>query len=438
MEEIKCPKCGTVFKVDESGFAAIVKQIRDREFEKELKNKEDRFRTEAEQNKKIAQMEFEKDLQKKITEKENEILRIKAESERKNAELKAKIEGFENEKKLAVAAKDLEINNLKNEMQSEKNLAEAKKQNALQAQEKQIADLKNSLELAKKGRELSENAMREQYSAQLALKDDEIARIKDFKTKFSTKMVGEDLEQFCWNEFNKVRTAAYRNSYFEKDNEAVREEGEAKGTKGDFIFREKSEDGTEFISIMFEMKNESDTTATKHKNDDFLDTLDKNRTKKNCEYAVLVSMLEQDNDFYNSGIVESYRYPKMYIIRPQFFLPIISLLRNAALDSLNYRKQLSEVKNQNIDISSFEDDLAKFKESFGRNYRLASEKFKTAIDEIDKTIVHLNKIKESLIGSENNLRIANNKAEDLTVKKLTRNNPTMAEKFKNKDLQSDQ
>ena len=438
MEEIKCPKCGTVFKVDESGFAAIVKQIRDREFEKELKNKEDQFRTEAEQNKKIAQMEFEKDLQKKITEKENEILRIKAESERKNAELKAKIEGFENEKKLAVAAKDLEINNLKNEMQSEKNLAEAKKQNALQAQEKQIADLKNSLELAKKERELSENAMREQYSAQLALKDDEIARIKDFKTKFSTKMVGEDLEQFCWNEFNKVRTAAYRNSYFEKDNEAVREEGEAKGTKGDFIFREKSEDGTEFISIMFEMKNEADTTATKHKNDDFLDTLDKNRTKKNCEYAVLVSMLEQDNDFYNSGIVESYRYPKMYIIRPQFFLPIISLLRNAALDSLNYRKQLSEVKNQNIDISSFEDDLAKFKESFGRNYRLASEKFKTAIDEIDKTIVHLNKIKESLIGSENNLRIANNKAEDLTVKKLTRNNPTMAEKFKNKDLQSDQ
>ncbi|MBP5202157.1 DUF2130 domain-containing protein [bacterium] len=438
MEEIKCPKCGTVFKVDESGFAAIVKQIRDREFEKELKNKEDQFRTEAEQNKKIAQMEFEKDLQKKITEKENEILRIKAESERKNAELKAKIEGFENEKKLAVAAKDLEINNLKNEMQSEKNLAEAKKQNALQAQEKQIADLKNSLELAKKERELSENAMREQYSAQLALKDDEIARIKDFKTKFSTKMVGEDLEQFCWNEFNKVRTAAYRNSYFEKDNEAVREEGEAKGTKGDFIFREKSEDGTEFISIMFEMKNESDTTASKHKNEDFLDTLDKNRTKKNCEYAVLVSMLEQDNDFYNSGIVESYRYPKMYIIRPQFFLPIISLLRNAALDSLNYRKQLSEVKNQNIDISSFEDDLAKFKESFGRNYRLASEKFKTAIDEIDKTIVHLNKIKESLIGSENNLRIANNKAEDLTVKKLTRNNPTMAEKFKNKDLQSDQ
>ncbi len=438
MEEIKCPKCGTVFKVDESGFAAIVKQIRDREFEKELKNKEDQFRTEAEQNKKIAQMEFEKDLQKKITEKENEILRIKAESERKNAELKAKIEGFENEKKLAVAAKDLEINNLKNEMQSEKNLAEAKKQNALQAQEKQIADLKNSLELAKKEREISENAMREQYSAQLALKDDEIARIKDFKTKFSTKMVGEDLEQFCWNEFNKVRTAAYRNSYFEKDNEAVREEGEAKGTKGDFIFREKSEDGTEFISIMFEMKNEADTTATKHKNDDFLDTLDKNRTKKNCEYAVLVSMLEQDNDFYNSGIVESYRYPKMYIIRPQFFLPIISLLRNAALDSLNYRKQLSEVKNQNIDISSFEDDLAKFKESFGRNYRLASEKFKTAIDEIDKTIVHLNKIKESLIGSENNLRIANNKAEDLTVKKLTRNNPTMAEKFKNKDLQSNQ
>ena len=438
MEEIKCPKCGTVFKVDESGFAAIVKQIRDREFEKELKNKEDQFRTEAEQNKKIAQMEFEKDLQKKITEKDNEILRIKAESERKNAELKAKIEGFENEKKLAVAAKDLEINNLKNEMQSEKNLAEAKKQNALQAQEKQIADLKNSLELAKKERELSENAMREQYSAQLALKDDEIARIKDFKTKFSTKMVGEDLEQFCWNEFNKVRTAAYRNSYFEKDNEAVREEGEAKGTKGDFIFREKSEDGTEFISIMFEMKNEADTTATKHKNEDFLDTLDKNRTKKNCEYAVLVSMLEQDNDFYNSGIVESYRYPKMYIIRPQFFLPIISLLRNAALDSLNYRKQLSEVKNQNIDISSFEDDLAKFKESFGRNYRLASEKFKTAIDEIDKTIVHLNKIKESLIGSENNLRIANNKAEDLTVKKLTRNNPTMAEKFKNKDLQSNQ
>ena len=262
------------------------------------------------------------------------------------------------------------------------------------------------------------------------MKDEEIARIKDFKTKLSTKMVGEDLEQFCWNEFNKVRAAAYRNATFEKDNEAVREEGEAKGTKGDFIFRESSDDGTEFISIMFEMKNESDTTATKHKNEDFLDTLDKNRRKKNCEYAVLVSMLEQESEFYNSGIVESYRYPNMYLIRPQFFLPLISLLRNAALDSLNYRKQLAEVKNQNVDIANFENDLNLFKEAFGRNYRLASDKFKTAIEEIDKTIAHLNKIRENLIGSENNLRLANNKAEELTVKKLTKNNPTMAEKFK--------
>lgn len=430
MEEIKCPKCGTVFKVDESDYTAIIKQIRDKEFEKELKSREDLLHTEAEQNKKIAQMEFEKNLQKKITEKENEILRIKAESERKTAELKAKIEGFENEKKLAVAAKDLEINDLKNEIKNEKNLAEAAKLNALQAQEKKISDLKNSLELAKKEHELSERSLREQYKAQLEMKDEELAQIKDFKKKLSTKMVGEDLEQFCWNEFNKVRAAAYRNATFEKDNEVVREEGETKGTKGDFIFRESSEDGVEFISIMFEMKNESDTTSTKHKNEDFLDTLDKNRRKKNCEYAVLVSMLEQENEFYNSGIVESYRYPKMYIIRPQFFLPLISLLRNAAFESLSYRKQLAEVRNQNIDITNFESDLNQFKDSFGKNYRLASEKFKTAIDEIDKTIAHLQKIKDNLLGSENNLRIANNKAEDLTVRKLTKNNPTMAAKFK--------
>jgi len=430
MEEIKCPKCGTVFKVDESGYAAIIRQIRDKEFEKELKSREELFRTEAAQDKKIAQMEFDKDLQKTVTEKENEILRIKAEAEKKRAELQAKIESFENEKKLAVAAKDLEINNLKNEIKNEKNLAEAAKLNALQAQEKKISDLKNSLELAKKEHELSEKSLREQYKTQLEMKDEEIARIKDFKTKFSTKMVGEDLEQFCLNEFNKVRAAAYRNAYFEKDNEVVREEGETKGTKGDFIFRESSEDGVEFISIMFEMKNESDTTATKHKNDDFLDTLDKNRRKKNCEYAVLVSMLEQESEFYNSGIVESYKYPKMYIIRPQFFLPLISLLRNAALESQNYRKQLAEVRSQNIDITNFESDLSKFKDSFGKNYRLASEKFKNAIDEIDKTIALLQKIKDNLLGSENNLRIANNKAEELTVRKLTKNNPTMAAKFK--------
>ncbi len=430
MEEIKCPKCGTVFKVDESGYAAIIRQIRDKEFEKELKNREEQLRNTAEQNKKIAQMEFDKDLQKTVTEKENEILRIKAEAEKKRAELQAKIESFENEKKLAVAAKELEITNLKNEIKNEKNLAEAAKLNALQAQEKKISDLKSSLELAKKEHELSEKSLREQYKTQLEMKDEEIARIKDFKTKFSTKMVGEDLEQFCLNEFNKVRAAAYRNAYFEKDNEVVREEGETKGTKGDFIFRESSEDGVEFISIMFEMKNESDTTATKHKNDDFLDTLDKNRRKKNCEYAVLVSMLEQESEFYNSGIVESYKYPKMYIIRPQFFLPLISLLRNAALESQNYRKQLAEVRSQNIDITNFESDLSKFKDSFGKNYRLASEKFKNAIDEIDKTIALLQKIKDNLLGSENNLRIANNKAEELTVRKLTKNNPTMAAKFK--------
>lgn len=430
MEEIKCPKCGTVFKVDESGFAAILKQIRDKEFEKELKNREELLRTEAEQNEKIAKMEFDSVLQKKISEKENEILRIKTESEKKTAELKAKIEGFENEKKLAIAAKDLEISGLKNEIKNEKNLAEAAKQSALQAQEKQISDLRNRLEITKKEHELNENSIREKYRTQLEMKDEEIARIKDFKTKLSTKMVGEDLEQFCWNEFNKVRAAAYRNATFEKDNEAVREEGEAKGTKGDFIFRESSDDGTEFISIMFEMKNESDTTATKHKNEDFLDTLDKNRRKKNCEYAVLVSMLEQESEFYNNGIVESYRYPKMYIIRPQFFLPLISLLRNAALESQSYRRQLAEVRNQNIDITNFENDLNQFKTAFGRNYELASKKFQDAVKEIDDTIKILEKIKANLIGSENNLRLANNKAEELTVRKLTKNNPTMAAKFK--------
>jgi hypothetical protein len=430
MDEIKCPKCGTVFKVDASGYEAIIKQIHDKEFEKEIKNREALFRTEAEQANRISKMEFEKNLQNTLAKKESEIAAVKADAEKKVTELKAKIEGFENEKKLAVAAKELEITNLKNEIKNEKNLAEVTKQNAIQAQEKEISDLRNSLKLAEKERELSEKNLREKFEAQLAMKDEEIDRIKDFKMKLSTKMIGEDLEQFCLSEFNKVRAAAYRNAYFEKDNSSVREDGETKGTKGDFIFREKSEDGTEFISIMFEMKNEADTTATKHKNDDFLDTLDKNRTKKNCEYAVLVSMLEQDNEFYNSGIVESYKYPKMYIIRPQFFLPLISLLRNAALDSLAYKKQLAEVRNQNIDISNFEGELAQFKDGFSRNFRLASDKFKTAIEEIDKTIAHLNKIKENLIGSENNLRLANNKAEDLTIKKLTKNNPTMAAKFK--------
>lgn len=395
MQEIKCPKCGEVFQVDESGYASIVKQVRDKEFQKEISERQSQFDKEKDAAIRLAQAEAAEELTAKL-----------AKQEAKIAELTAKLEAGENGKKLAVSEavseKDREISRFK----------------------EQIALLNGQIETNEKSSQLKEQTIRDSYESKLKDKDEQIAYYKDFKARQSTKMVGESLEQHCETEFNKLRATGFRNAYFEKDNDA------RTGSKGDYIFRESSEDGTEFISIMFEMKNEMDQTATKHKNEDFLKELDKDRNEKNCEYAVLVSLLEADNDLYNAGIVDmSHRYPKMYVIRPQFFIPIITLLRNAAMNSLDYKRELMEVRNQNIDISRFEDDMNEFKSKFARNYQLASEKFKTAIAEIDKTIDHLEKTKKALLSSENNLRLANNKAEDLSIKRLTKNNPTMAAKF---------
>ncbi len=391
MKEIKCPNCGQVFQVDESGYAQIVSQVRDAEFLRELQRQEKVLAEKREAELKLIKADQEK---------------TAAEKDREIARLNAKLENSETEKKLAmteaVQQKDAEL--------AEKN--------------EEITRLRSELQLQKQEGELQAQSLKNEYSGMLKLKDEQIEQLKDFKAKQSTKMVGESLERHCSDEFNKIRMTAFPNAYFEKDNEAV------ENTKGDFIFREAAEDGTEFISIMFEMKNESDTTATKHKNEDFFDKLDKDRKKKKCEYAVLVSTLEADSELYNSGIVDvSYRHEKMYVVRPQMFITIITLLRNAALNSLKYQRELAIVRNQQIDIQNFEENMNTFKEQFGRNYRLASEKFRKAIDEIDKTIDHLQKTKEALLGSENNLRLANGKAEDLTIKKLTKNAPSVREMF---------
>ena len=395
MQEIKCPKCGEVFQVDESGYAAIVKQVRDKEFTQEIMNKESQFAVEKENAVQLAILEAEKAFNEKLNKKENEI-----------AELKNKISTFDKDKELEIA-----------KIVNEKNVELSEKTNY-------IAQLTSEKALTEKECQLKEQSTKDRYEGLLRLKDEEIAHYKDFKSKLSTKMVGESLEQHCEIEFNRLRATGFKNAYFEKDNDAK------SGSKGDYIFKDFDDDSGEFISIMFEMKNEMDTTSTKKKNEDFLKELDKDRREKNCEYAVLVSLLEPENELYNTGIVDmSHRYPKMYVIRPQFFIPIITLLRNAALNSLGYQRELAIIKTQNIDISKFEDEMNDFKDKFSRNYRLASEKFQTAIAEIDKTIDHLQKTKEALLSSENNLRLANNKAEDLSIKRLTKNNPTMEAKF---------
>ena len=388
MNEIKCPKCGEVFEVNEVSYAAILKQVRDQEFDKEIRQREKAFENDKENAVEIA-------IAKKASEKEREI-----------------------------AKKNTEIEKLKGELQISQLNADMAVKNAVQEKETEIIELKSKLDRINGEQELEKQSIKQKYEAELKFKDEEIERYKDFKARLSTKMVGESLEQHCEIEFNKLRATGFQNAYFEKDNDAK------SGSKGDFIFREFSPDGVEFISIMFEMKNQNETTATKHKNEDFFKELDKDRREKNCEYAVLVSLLEEDSELYNSGIVDvSYRYEKMYVIRPQFFIPLITLLRNAALNSLQYKRELSVIRNQNIDITHFEEDMNDFKEKFGRNFRLASEKFQKAIDEIDKTIDHLQKTKEALLSSENNLRLANNKAEELSIKRLTKNNPTMQQKF---------
>ena len=388
MQEIKCPKCGEVFQVDESGYAQIVQQVRNKEFDKELSRREQQFAEEKNTAVKMAELEKEKSYAEKLVEMEQKIASLQAKLEASNKDTELAVTKAVQEKEKELSRCSLEIANLENEKkEQQKNL-------------------------------------KEYYEDKMKLLNEQIDYYKDFKAKQSTKMVGESLEQHCEIEFNKLRATAFPTAYFEKDNDA------RTGSKGDYIFREEAEDGTEFISIMFEMKNEMDQTATKKKNEDFLKELDKDRREKKCEYAVLVSLLEIDNELYNTGIVDmSYKYDKMYVIRPQFFIPMITILRNAAMNSLAYRQEVEIMRNQNIDISRFEENMNKFKEGFAKNYQLASKKFNTAIDEIDKSISHLQKIKEALLSSENNLRLANNKAEDLTIKKLTRNNPTMKAMF---------
>lgn len=395
MNEIICPHCKKAFKVDEAGYADILKQVRDQKFEEEIHN---RLQL-AEQSKldavKLAEANIKNSVQQTVSEKERELADLRLRLEK--AEMQKKIDVAEAVKKIEKERDDL-ANNLQNK-ELEKKLLESS------LQEKFNADLKSKDEIIK-------------------LKDEEIALRKDMKLKLSTKMIGETLEQHCEDEFNKLRATAFPNAYFEKDNDA------RSGSKGDFIYIEKDEHGNEIISIMFEMKNEGDETATKKKNEDFFKELDKDRNEKKCEYAVLVSLLEADSELYNSGIIDvSHKFPKMYVVRPQFFIPIITLLRNAAMKSMQYKAELAQMRNENIDITNFEESINSFKENFAKNYELASRKFKVAIEEIDKTIDHLQKTKEALLSSVNNLRIANTKADDLTIKKLTKGNPTMIAKF---------
>ena len=428
MNEIICPHCKKAFKVDEAGFADILKQVRDHEFEEELRERVSMLEQDKENAVKLAEANTKNVLQADIAKRDAEIADLKARATAKIKELEA--EGELSATRIA-AEKDAQLADLKAKLQAietEKQLAVTEAVNKV---EKERDELAGELKMKDSEKQLLETSLKEKYAAELKtkddiikLKDDEIALRKDMKAKLSTKMVGETLEQHCEIEFNTLRATGFQNAYFEKDNDA------SSGSKGDYIYRETDDAGNEIISIMFEMKNEGDETATKKKNEDFLRELDKDRAEKKCEYAVLVSLLEADNELYNGGIVDvSHRHDKMYVIRPQFFIPIITLLRNAALNSLKYKSELALVKAQNIDVTNFEEQLDDFRNSFGRNYRLASEKFATAIDSIDKSIAQLQKTKENLLRSEDNLRIANNKADELTVKKLTRGNPTMSAKF---------
>lgn len=503
MQEIKCPKCGEIFQIDETGYNQIVCQIRDKEFIKEIERREKELEAKQEKSLEIIRLKEEKVHAAEIDKKEAEIFDkdkliadlkakldasettknlavsealakksqeiskdakehsenlLKKETEiselnRKITELQAKLEASETTKELAISEalekknqeilkeakehsetitqKDKKIIELQAMLDAGENtrklaVAEAieKKNEEISQKASQIADLKGELKNKETESRLNEKSIKEQYEDKLRLKDEQIEYYKDFKARQSTKMLGESLEQHCLTQFNSIRMTAFPNAYFEKDNDVKN------GSKGDFIYRECGEDGTEFISIMFEMKNEADTTATKHKNEDFFKELDKDRNEKNCEYAILVSLLEIDNDLYNNGILDvSYKYPKMYVIRPQFFIPIITLLRNAAQNSLHYRQELQIARNQQVDIRHFEENMNAFKEGFSRNYRLASEKFATAIDEIDKTIDHLQKTKLALLSSENNLRLANNKADELSIKSLTKNAPSLKSMF---------
>lgn len=419
MNEIICPHCKKAFKVDEAGFADIVKQVRNHEFEQELHDRIAMLEKDKQNAVKLAEVRVQNELQANVVQKDAQIAELKAAKDLAIAHLESK--------------KDAELSEVKAKLQSteaEKRLAVTEAVTKVEKERDQIANELKSKDVEK---QLLESSLKDKYEHELKSKDEMIAYYKDMKAKLSTKMVGETLEQHCETEFNKLRASAFQNAYFEKDNDAKT------GSKGDFIYRESDDAGNEITSIMFEMKNEGDETATKHKNEDFLRELDKDRREKNCEYAVLVTLLEADSELYNSGIVDvSHKYPKMYVVRPQFFIPIITLLRNAALNSLQYKSELALIRAQNIDVTNFEGQLNDFRDSFGRSYRLASERFTDAVASIDKSIAQLQKTKENLLKSEDHYRIANNKADELTVKKLTRGNPTMAAKFAEQESHSDQ
>ncbi len=417
MNEIICPNCKKAFKVDEAGFADILKQVRDHQFEEELASRLALAENEKNTAVELAKANIKNSLQEELAKKDQQLTELKSKSD---AELTTQL-----------AQKEVEIAEIKSKVQNAEIEKKLEVSEAVKAIEKERDNLTNDLKIKEAEKESLEISIKDKFTNQLVVKDetikmrdDEINRLKDFKQKLSTKMVGETLEQHCEIEFNKLRATAFQNAYFEKDNDSKG------GTKGDYIYKETDEAGNEIISIMFEMKNENDETATKKKNEDFFAKLDKDREEKDCEYAVLVSLLESDNELYNTGIVDvSHKFKKMYVVRPQFFIPIITLLRNAAMNSMEYKAELNLMRNQNVDITNFEEKMDAFKKGFAYNYDLASRKFKTAIDEIDKTISHLQKTKDALLSSDNNYRLANNKADDLTIKKLTHGNPTMKAKF---------
>lgn len=420
MNEIKCPHCGQIFKIDEVEFNSIVKQIRDSQFNAELEQRQKELVATKEAETKLTLSEQNKKYNDLLTAKELEITKLKTEASNKEEIIKNKLIKDYNDN---LTKKDMEILNLQNQIKLESNKKDLEIEKALSKQEQMISTLNTKIEVDKNTYLIQEKALKDNYETKIKDKDDQISYYRDFKARQSTKMIGESLEVHCNNEFNKLRPL-FKNAYFDKDNDTKT------GSKGDFIFRDFDDDGTEIVSIMFEMKNEADTTSSKHKNTDFLKELDKDRKEKNCEYAVLVSLLEIDNDLYNNGIVdESYEYPKMYVIRPQSFIPIITLIRGMANNTLEMKKELNLIKNQNIDISNFEENMNNFKDAFGKNYRIANDKFNTAIDEIEKSISHLEKIKDALLSSSRQLQLANNKAEDLSIKKLTHNSKTVAQMF---------
>ena len=430
MREIRCPKCQSVFQVDEADYASIVSQVKNAEFEIEINKRIEELRKQYVAEQKAVVLKSEQGFQEKLSARELELGKKEREIERLNAQINVLTQTKELEMKAALGQKEQEISALKltiSQSDSRRQIAlleeQRKTQDVLKAKDAKITELEGKVRLEQSEASLRENSLRKEYEYRLKQKQEEVDYYKDLKTKLSTKMIGETLEVHCSTEFNRMRSL-FPYAYFEKDNDA------SEGSKGDFIFRDFGPDGTEYISIMFEMKNEADETATKHKNEDFFKKLDADRRSKNCEFAVLVSLLEPDSELYNGGIVDvSYRYDKMYVIRPQFFMPLISLLVQTSKKSLEYKQELAVARSQSVDVTNFEDKLIDFQKRFGNDYRLASEKFKTAVDEIDKSIQHLQKIKEALLGSENRLRLANDKLEGLTIKKLTRGNPTMKAKF---------